>query len=50
VLFLNYVFEIWGSHQAPEVENVRINFCKRILGCLKTLVKALFTRNLGVTH
>ena len=29
---LNYGSEVWGFHDAPEIEKVHLKFCKNILG------------------
>ena len=38
---LNYGSEVWGFHDAPEIEKVHLKFCKNILG-VKTSVQTDF--------
>ena len=38
VPILNYGSEVWGFHDAPEIERVHLKFCKSILG-VKTSVQ-----------
>ena len=36
VPILNYGSEVWGSHQAQDIERVHLSFCKRVLGVKKS--------------
>ena len=44
---LNYASEIWGFHQAPDVEKIHLKFCKRILGLDKRTCNNFVYHELG---
>ena len=33
---LSYSSEVWGFHKAPEIEQVQLNFCKRLMRVKRT--------------
>ena len=43
----NYGCEVWGSHPAYDLENVHLNFCKKVLGVKKTTMSMMVYNELG---
>ena len=44
---INYASEIWGFHQAPDIEKLHTSFCKKILGVRKNTCNSFIYQELG---
>jgi hypothetical protein len=43
----NYCCEVWGSHPANDLENVNLNFCKKVLGVKKSTMSMMLYDEFG---